>query len=227
MSVYLVATIKSWNIEHFEKLKAADTENEWHLITDKRELTAEKVKEINPRYIFFPHWSWIIKPELHDTYECIVFHMTDLPYGRGGSPLQNLIVRGHTETKISALKVEAGMDTGDIYMKRDLSLEGSATDIFKRASDVIFSLIKEIVETHPEPVAQRGEVTEFTRRTEEQSNMKDLSSTEDVYNHIRMLDAEGYPKAYVEIGGVRVEFDQVQKDGEKLNARATIIKKVD
>jgi len=37
---------------------------------------------------------WIILKEIFENYEIILFHMTDLPYGRGGSPLQNLIVRG-------------------------------------------------------------------------------------------------------------------------------------
>ena len=43
--------------------------------------------------------------------------MTDLPFGRGGSPLQNLIVRGFEETMTSAIKVTKGIDTGDIYLK--------------------------------------------------------------------------------------------------------------
>jgi len=45
--------------------------------------------------------------------------MTDLPFGRGGSPLQNLIERGIKKTKISAIKVDGGIDTGDIFFKRD------------------------------------------------------------------------------------------------------------
>jgi len=36
--------------------------------------------------------------------------MTDVPYGRGGSPLQNLIVRGHTETKLTALRCVRDLD---------------------------------------------------------------------------------------------------------------------
>ena len=64
----------------------------------------------------------IIPKKIYSNYDCIVFHMTDLPYGRGGSPLQNLIVRGHKETKISALNVQSGLDTGDIYLKKKLIL---------------------------------------------------------------------------------------------------------
>ena len=46
--------------------------------------------------------------------------MTDLPFGRGGSPLQNLIERGIKQTKISAIKCVKELDGGDIYLKRDL-----------------------------------------------------------------------------------------------------------
>ena len=64
------------------------------------------------------------------TWPTVIFHMTDLPYGRGGSPLQNLIKRKHRTTKITAILCDDGLDTGDIYLKEDLSLEGSAEEIF-------------------------------------------------------------------------------------------------
>ena len=47
--------------------------------------------------------------------------MTDLPYGRGGSPLQNLIVRGHKHTMISAIKCVKELDAGPIYLKKPLT----------------------------------------------------------------------------------------------------------
>jgi len=52
------------------------------IITNKDELTFEKVKLINPEYILFPHWSWIIPKEIFENFTCVVFHMTDLPFGR-------------------------------------------------------------------------------------------------------------------------------------------------
>ncbi len=64
--------------------------------------------------------------------------MTDLPFGRGGSPLQNLIVRGHKQTKISAIKVVEAMDAGDVYLKEELDLYGTADEIFMRASKIVF-----------------------------------------------------------------------------------------
>ena len=52
------------------------------------------------------------------------FIWTDLPYGRGGTPLQNLILRGHQNTKLSAFKLVDEMDAGPIYLKADLFFRG-------------------------------------------------------------------------------------------------------
>ena len=77
------------------------------------------------RWVLVPHWSWIIPATIHERFEVVIFHMTDLPYGRGGSPLQNLIVRGHERTMISAIRCVEEMDAGPVYLKRELSLHGS------------------------------------------------------------------------------------------------------
>lgn len=68
------------------------------------ELDAPTLADFGPRYIFFPHWSWKIPVDIYERFECVIFHMTDLPFGRGGSPLQNLVVRGINETQLTALR---------------------------------------------------------------------------------------------------------------------------
>ena len=42
--------------------------------------------------------------------------MTDLPYGRGGSPSKS-IIRGLKTTKITAFKCVAEIDAGPVYLK--------------------------------------------------------------------------------------------------------------
>ncbi|MCD6442964.1 MAG: methionyl-tRNA formyltransferase [Thermotogae bacterium] len=212
MKRYIVATIKSWNIENAIKLSK---KYEVYLITEKEDLTFERVREINPRYIFFPHWSWKIPKEILENYECVVFHMTDLPFGRGGSPLQNLIVRKIYRTKISAIKVVEELDAGPIYMKEDLCLHGGAEEIYMRASRIIFEkMIPHIIENEPIPKPQEGEVITFRRRKPEEGDISNLRSLDDVYDYIRMLDAEGYPPAFLEVGNLRLEFTRaVRKHG--------------
>src|SRR5687768_14299625 len=112
---YILLTEKSWHKRLFEEATKR-VEADWKLIDKKEEFTRENLDSFRPDKIFIPHWSYLIGPEIYEAFECILFHMTDLPYGRGGSPLQNLIERGHSETKITALRVEKGLDSGKIYL---------------------------------------------------------------------------------------------------------------
>ncbi len=98
MNTYVIATVKSWNIENSIKFISRNPRDVFRLVTEKSELTEEMLREVRPRYIFFPHWSWMIPECIYERYECVVFHMTDLPFGRGGSPLQHLLVRGMYQT---------------------------------------------------------------------------------------------------------------------------------
>jgi len=173
----------------------------------------------NPRYIFFPHWSFIVPEEILVKHECVCFHMTDVPYGRGGSPLQNLIVRGHESTLLTALRMTSEIDAGPIYLKRPLSLEGSAQNIFQRSADLSMKMIAEIVAIEPEPADQEGEPTMFSRRKPAQSELPDNSTVKSLYDHIRMLDAPGYPHAFLRYGSWHLVFTDAHLKGDALEAR--------
>ncbi len=214
---YVLATSRPWNEVMARRLQER-TGHEFHLITRKDELSLEKLCELKPRYIFFPHWSYIVPEEIFNSFECVIFHMTDLPYGRGGSPLQNLIQRGYRETKISALRCIKEMDAGPVYMKKPLCLEGAASEIFMRTTEIMEDMIIEIVENEPEPKPQEGKPVLFERRKPEQSDLAqaDTQTLNDFFDFIRMLDAEGYPRAFLDQHGHRIEFSRVQMEQNKL-----------
>ena len=191
-------------------------------IVSNEELKAIKTWRRRPEWIFFPHWSWIISEEIYENFRCVIFHMTDLPYGRGGSPLQNLIVRGHKDTQVSAIKCAKELDSGDVYSKEYLSLHGSAEDILKRASDIIHDLIRNILKNLPAPIPQEGEVTYFTRRGRADGDITGLDQLESVYDYIRMLDAEGYPRAFASFGRFRLEFEDARLDEDFVEAKVKI-----
>lgn len=227
MGKYVIATIKSWNIENAKKLKKRYPNESFLIITEKEELLAEELEKFKPEYIFFPHWSWIIKPELFNKYRCVVFHMTDLPYGRGGSPLQNLIVRGIYETKVSAIAVEEGIDTGAVYFKEPIDISyGSADEILTRVSDIVFEkMIPRFIEDNPVPVKQEGEIVTFKRRTPEDSEIPEGLNQRQLYDYIRMLDGEGYPVAYKDIENMRIYFKNAQLIDDTVKAETTIIRR--
>ncbi len=223
---YLVVTTKQWNLEVYEE-HISKLEGSWLVITDKENLTLDNIQKISPKYIFFIHWSWIVPEEIVKRHECVCFHMTDLPYGRGGSPLQNLIIQGCEKTMLSALRMEKGVDTGPIYYKKPLSLHGSAYDIYKRAGKLCWDMISDFIKDNPCPVSQKGVVTNFKRRTPEQSQIPEGLLLKEMYDYIRMLDAPGYPKAFLEMNGYRLEFESSDYTNHKLNAKVSFIKRED
>lgn len=142
---------------------------------------------MNKTFLFFPYWSWKISKEMLEKYECVGFHMTDLPFGRGGSPLQNLIIREFKETVITAFRVTDEWDAGPVYLKQPgLSLEGNAQEIFDRASKIIYNEMIPYILTHDiTPVPQTGEVVLFHRI--KKSDMPEPARMWDAYGY-RMVD---------------------------------------
>jgi methionyl-tRNA formyltransferase len=198
---------KSWNLRIFDEIICKFT-GTWRFIHSTDELTIEQVEKINPNYIFFLHWSWKVPKEIIERFKCVCFHMADVPYGRGGSPLQNLIVRGHRETKLTALRMVEDFDAGPVYLQKPLSLEGNAEEIYIRAGCLSAKMIKTIIDSTPEPKPQLGEPVVFQRRKPGQSRVENHNSLHDLHDFIRMLDAEGYPKAFIEHKGFRYEFSR-------------------
>ena len=221
---YIVAAINKWNLSSFNK-HTVDLKGNWYFLESPEKLSNDFLEKIQPRFIFFPHWSWIVPNEIIRNFECVCFHMTDLPYGRGGSPLQNLIARGHKDTKLTAFRMVDELDAGPIYGKMDLSLEGSAQAIFERAAELVYDLIRVIVNSELEPLAQKGKTVTFERRTPTQSKVPLSIDLNQLFDHIRMLDAEFYPHAYIKHGNFKFEFTKVKKEGEELICNVKISKR--
>ena len=220
----LLLSSRPWNSD-LAKRVSRRLDRRVESITAPSQLTPEAVAAIDPRWIFVPHWSHWIPESIWGPWPTVIFHMTDLPYGRGGSPLQNLIKRGHTSTMLTALRCGAGLDAGDIYLKQPLSLHGSAEEIFLRADGLTEQMIERIVLDEPVATPQKGEPLVFSRRSPPESNMAscpegDLSAW---YDQIRMLDAQGYPHAFLEAHGMRLEFRRVCQRSDGLHADVRII----
>jgi methionyl-tRNA formyltransferase len=218
----IIACQRTWCSQLAERLEKKTTST-FHFIQDSSSLNVQYLERLDPEFLFFPHWSNIIPASIYEKYPCVIFHMTDLPYGRGGSPLQNLIVQGHTETVVSAIQCVKELDAGPVYLKKPLSLLGSAEEIYIRANKLIEEMIVEILREQPQPSVQVGEVINFQRRKPEQGDWSNVESLEQVFNHIRMLDAEGYPPAFVKVGAFRLEFKRASLRTNCVHADVKII----
>lgn len=218
---YLVLGCKPWNRRLFDEISRA-LPGRWCYVASPRDLRLDLVDELSPRYVFFLHWSWKVPDELVDRYECVCFHMTDVPFGRGGSPLQNLIVRGLSKTKLTALRMSREIDAGPVYMKRALSLDGGAEEIYLRAGRLSAAMIQRMIRREPKPMPQRGKSVKFIRRKPEQSELGSSTSLEELHDFIRMLDAEDYPRAFLHHSGFRFEFSRPALYDGRIVADVTI-----
>jgi methionyl-tRNA formyltransferase len=220
--MFAVVSNRPWNRGLRQRL-VLHTGCSFRLITNPEDLDPKHLNADGIDTLFFPHWSYKIPADVYESFECIIFHMTDLPYGRGGSPLQNLIVRGHEETMITALRCVEDLDAGPVYLKRPFSLNGSAEEIFLRADRVIESMIITLISERPTPVPQQGEPTVFKRRQPAQGDWSTARDLDAVFNHIRMLDATGYPPAFLDVGPFRLEFSRAARRTDAVVADVRII----
>ncbi len=223
-STHLIAATRGNYSEAALRLASA-TGDTFYTLHSKDELHLDLLQEIQPRYVFFPHWSYIIPAAVYEQFECVIFHPSDVPFGRGGSPVQNQIARGIYDTQMTAMRCVQELDGGDIYMKRPFSFHGAAEEIFIRAAQLIETMMLEIVQTQPNPIAQSGVPTAFRRRKPAESSISECSTLREVFDYIRMLDAEGYPYAFIETEHLRFEFSRASLKPNEILADVRITRK--
>ena len=217
---YVVASSKDWFQEH-PKTRQYSSLNIVEIKT-KNELNLELLEKINPRYIFFPHWNWKVDSEIFERYECVVFHTAPLPFGRGGSPIQNLILRNIEKTPVCALRMTEILDGGPIYDSIKVTLDGTITEIFSKIAVCVEKLIIKICQENIEPIDQSGTVVSFNRLTYADNELKSEYSIKELYDRIRMVDGLDYQRAYLNFGKNKIEFTEAHLDKNCLIAKIKI-----
>jgi methionyl-tRNA formyltransferase len=211
------------NKNNFFKKKIKNSKNKkFFFITRAKDLSLKKLNMIKPDLIFFPHWSHIISKKILKTFLCIGFHSTPLPYGRGGSPIHNMVIRGFKFTKICAFKIESKLDSGSIYLKTSLSLSKSGHIIFKDMYNKICKMIIKLSKNLPNPKKQKGIITKFRRLTAKDGIIKDSSTMEQAYNLIKVLDMKdkNYLNAHMKRKNWKILFKEVKKYKDYFEAKA-------
>lgn len=225
MNKSVIAYSKDWFKNHpksdeFKKLEFIE-------ITKKDDLNLENLKRINPRYVFFPHWNWKVDSKIFEAFECVVFHTAPLPFGRGGSPIQNLIIRGINKSPVCALKMTDVLDGGPIYGSQEISLDGNIDEIFSKIAKCVEGLILKICKLNPTPLPQKGNVVSFKRLSYADNQLLQEYSISELYDRIRMVDGEGYKRAYISMGDYKLEFSEAKLVNNELFAKIRMFKNGD
>ena len=209
---------------YFSKKFLKDKKYKFFFITKKKELNLTKIKKIKPNMIFFPHWGSKIKDKIFKNYNCIGFHSTPLPYGRGGSPIHNMVLKNFKKTQICAFKIDDGLDTGPIYLRNYLSLDGAGHAIFNRMYNEIVKMIKILIKKSPMLKIQKGKVTKFKRLSKKNSQIKKKINLKNLYNLIRVLDMrdEAYENAFIRFKNLKISFKEAKIKKNIIHAQVKI-----
>ena len=84
-------------------------------------------------------------------------------------------------------------------------------------------MIKHISENKLNLKKQTGKIVYFKRRNNDQSKLNLNNNLENIYNFIRMLDAPGYPPAFINIKNKKIIFTKSQYNDKILTAKIKII----
>lgn len=191
---------RTWALNIYKSLQSA-TSYEFLVQSSLEDYSEREIAEFQPDFVLFYGWSEIISSELIERFICLMLHPSPLPKYRGGSPIQNQIIRNEVDSAVTIFRMDAGIDTGPIAKQSYLSLEGSIDEIFDRIERVGFSLTLEMLVDEPVFTEQEHEsATQYRRRkpsdseiTQEELRVKPLRYLE---NKVRMLQ-DPYPNPYI------------------------------
>lgn len=91
--------------------------------------TVQKITTWKPDLIIVAAYGRILPASVLNIpgFGCINVHASLLPKWRGASPIQNALLAGETETGITIMLMNEGMDTGDILAQKKISIEKDDT----------------------------------------------------------------------------------------------------
>jgi methionyl-tRNA formyltransferase len=157
----------------------------------------------------------------------IVVHASDLPLGRGFSPLQWQILGGQSDVVLTLFEAVEELDAGPHYLKSTVHYEG--TELLgelrqKMAESIIALCINYAVNRDAlKPIAQSGTATFFPRRVAKDDELDASSSIVGVFNHLRIADNDKHPVFFNYKG--RKYYLKIYADPVKAGAPARVLVK--
>ena len=89
----------------------------------------KEIRSLNPDIIIVVAFGQILVQEFLDIPKlgCINVHASLLPKFRGAAPIQYAIIEGEQTTGVTIMKMDAGIDTGDMIYKEEVEIDPEET----------------------------------------------------------------------------------------------------
>ncbi len=150
---------------------------------------------------------------------CINLHASLLPRYRGAAPIEWAIMRGESETGISLMQMDDGMDTGPVYTQRVLGIgpDETAGELASRLAELAARVVEEdlgrVVSGEREAEPQANEMATYAPPLARDDAKLDFSRpARELHDQVRGLAPQ--PGAFTLLGGriLRVIATRVLSD---------------
>lgn len=159
----------------------------------------------------------LVRPELLRLHSHnLVVHASDLPKGRGWSPLTWQILEGNNHIPVTLLRAEPEVDSGDVYLQKWLKFAGHELldELRDGVGDATSWLCRQFVNRYPDILSsarlQHGEPSWYPKRGPADSELEVDLPLRDQFELLRVVDNYHYP-AFVRLRGhrYRLRIDKV------------------
>lgn len=124
----------------------------------RRPEVVEQLKQLNPDAMIVVGYGQIIPQSIIDIPRLgiINVHASLLPKYRGAAPIQWAIASGEKRTGVTTMRIDAGLDTGDMLLKWETTIEAeeNALELSRRLAEAGAQLLVRTLRENPVPVKQ-------------------------------------------------------------------------
>lgn len=162
------------------------------------------LKEICPDVIVVVAFGQILSKDILDIpqFGCINVHASLLPKYRGAAPIQWAIIDGEKETGVTTMQMDEGLDTGDILIKKVLTIEEKETggSLFDKLSqmggDIIIETLNAVEAGTLKPEKQNDENSNYAKMLDKKTGKLDFSEKTAVEIERLIRGLNPWPSAY-------------------------------
>ena len=156
----------------------------------------EIINSLNAELIIVVAFGKILPKEILESvkYGCINIHASLLPKLRGAAPIQWSILNGETETGVTSMQMDVGLDTGDMLLKQTFAIDENITaeELFDKLSemgaDVLIDTINALKNNKLQPEKQDDSLSNYAPIITKEICPLDFSkSALEVHNKVRGL----------------------------------------
>jgi len=195
----------------------------------KAEAFVAELKAMNPDVIVVVAFGQIISQEILDLpkYGCINVHASLLPKYRGAAPIQWAIINGEEKTGVTIMQMDAGIDTGDMIDKIEITLSedetgGSLFDKLSQSGAKLLTKVLGDIESGtiirtPQPQISP---TPYAKMIKKQMGKIDFNEEAIAIERL-IRGLSPWPSAYTSIAGKTLKLWQAIVDSEDINNEDT------